>query len=342
MTLTPDDPGAATRRPTVSDVARLAGVSPKTVSRVINDVPSVDPEMAARVREAAQELGFRPNPVAADLRLGRTHTTIALVTKDVGNQLYGAVAAGAADVARAHKAHLIVAHTGEDATEEQSVIEDLCRRRVDGLLVVPSDGHSGPDAGRTVFGVPRVFLDRSPEGQVADSVTVDNRDGARLGVETLTDGGHRRIGVLLDALSMQTMRERLRGVQDALAAVGSPLTDELVRTPVDDEATAYRAATSLLTLADPPTAFFCGNNRLTAGVLECLMDASTGHDVVGFDDLPGARLLPRDLTCVSWSARELGAVGADLLFRRLAGDTSAPVGVVLPTHLRRYGVDRKL
>lgn len=325
--------GEPLRRSTLSDVARLAGVSPKTVSRVVNNVATVNSELADRVRKASAELEFRPNTLAADLRLGRTHKTIAILIKDISNPIYATIAAGAADVARGHGAQLITAHTGEHADEDLAVIEDLCRRRVDGLLVVPSGGYT---ASATEPGVPTVFLDRSLEGVDADSVTVDNTSGAERGVETLIKAGHQRIGIIVDTLSMQTMSERLRGARTALRQADLPCPTELVAAETPDEAQAAQAVEHMLRLTNPPTAFFCGNNRLALGTLGHLWDRREDQAIVGFDDIPGARLLPLPITCVGWAARELGALGASLLFRRIAGDRSGPSHIVLPTRLIKY------
>ena len=331
-------PGPASRRrPTIADVARVAGVSPKTVSRVINRVSTVDAELAEKVRRASAELGFRPNPLAAALRTGRPQRTVAIVVKDIGNPVYSAIVAGAADVAARHGTHLIAAHTGESAADELAVIDDLCRRRVDGLLVVPSGGDHSSLAQEIQDGVPMVFLDRAPLGLSADTVLVDNLGGARRGLEALIRQGHRRVGVVLDSLDLQTMAERWEGVRAAHEDARLELdAGALLRTSVRDEQEAGEAAERLLDQPDAPTAFFAGNNRLALGVLEHLWGRGLDHPLLAFDDIPHARLLPRPLTCITWDPRELGALGADLLFRRMGGDLEDTQPVVLPTALVPY------
>jgi len=320
----------------MEDVARLAGVSLKTVSRVVNDVPTVDLEMVARVRAASRELGFRPNHVAASLRSGKTTATIGVLIKDIGNTLYATIAAGAADVAGQRQTQLITAHTGEDAAAELEVIYDLCRRRVDGLLIVPSGGDYSPLQAEIDQGVPMVFLDRAPAGLDADTVLIDNDGGARDGVLQLLRQGHTRVGVLLDSLSVPTMDSRLRGARAAFAEAGVAFDESLVCTPVADSDSAAQAAAQLMRHRDPPTAFFCGNNLIALGALQYLWDTHQDHALVGFDDIPLARLMPRPVTCITFNSRAMGSMGAGILFRRIDGEQFPTENLVLSTHLTNY------
>jgi len=325
----------------MADVARLAGVSLKTVSRVVNDVPTVDVEMAARVRAASRDLGFRPNRVAASLRSGKTTATIGVVIKDVSNTLYATIAAGAAGVAAPRHTQLIIAHTGEDTTAELDVIYDLCQRRVDGLLIVPSGGDYSPLQAEIEQGVPMVFLDRAPVGLSADTVLVDNRGGAREGVQQLLRRGHTRIGLILDSLEMTTMSSRLQGARAAFATSGVGFDESLVCTSVADPDSAAQSAAQLMRQGDPPTAFFCGNNLIALGVLQYLWDTNQDLALLGFDDIPLARLLPRPVTCITFDSRAMGSIGADILFRRIDGEQSPTQSVVLPTQVVDYTGSRR-
>lgn len=326
----------STRRSTIADVARRAGVSPKTVSRVINRVSTVDSDLVERVKKASAELGFRPNALAAGLRSGRAQSTIAIVVKDVGNPVYAMIVAGAADVAQRHQTQLITAHTGESAEDELAAIIDLCRRRVDGLLVVPSGGDHSSLQAEIEDGFPMVFLDRSPAGLEADSVVVDNVWGAQSGMRALIQQGHRRLGIVLDDLSLQTMAERLQGIRLALADAGASIDPALVRTAVSDERHAADEVRFLLQQPDPPTAFFAGNNRLALGMLEHLWNHGLDHPLLAFDDIAVGRLLPRPITCIAWDPRQLGAQGAELLFERISKDGGDRHSDLLPTHLVQY------
>jgi LacI family transcriptional regulator len=172
------------------DVAHQAGVSLKTVSRVINEEPGVTPATAAKVTEAIDRLGFERNDLARSLRQGRSSATLGLVIEDVANPFYSAVAQAVEAAARDRGFLLITASAREDAQRERELIGALLRRRVDALLIVPAgtDHRYISDTARTVF------LDRPPHGIAADTVLLDNLGGARRAVEHLIAHGHIRIG----------------------------------------------------------------------------------------------------------------------------------------------------
>src|SRR3954468_2082562 len=203
------------RRPTMVDVASRAGVSVKTVSRVVNNAPYVQQELIDRVLAAVAELGFRRNGIAHTLRSGRATSTIGLVIEEIANPFYATIAAAAAEVARQHDTLLITASSEEDPDREQSLLLDLCSRRVDGLLVVPAGVDHDFLRPEVQMGLPVVFLDRPGGGLEADTVLLDNRGGARDGVRHLLEQGHRRIAVLFDSLRVYTMNERVEGAREA-------------------------------------------------------------------------------------------------------------------------------
>lgn len=331
-------PSASPRRPTMTDVARLAGVSLKTVSRVINGVSTVDEAMAAQVRAAAVQLGFRANFAASTLRSGSSSATIGLLIKDLSNEFYGTIASAVAEVARANQTQLITAHSGENAEDEMEAIFDLCRRRVDGLLIVPTGGDHAALRSEIDLGIPMVFLDRSPVGLEADSVVIDNFVGARDATLTLISEGHTRIGVLVDTLNMPTMRQRVEGVRAAFTATGTTWDDALLVTNVRGPAEASVAVDELLSLPQPPSAFFCGNNRSSIGALRTLWERGRTEALVAFDDFQLAELMPRPFRVLRYDNRALGTLGAELLFRRIRGDVFDPVTLVLPTELCPRGI----
>src|SRR5215470_1586475 len=227
-------PGTA-RRPTMVDVARRAGVSLKTVSRVVNGEPAVGQELLDRVLAAIAELGFRRNDIARNLRSGRVSATIGLLIEEMANPFYAAIASAAAEVAAAHDTLLMTASSEEDPERERHV-----------LLVVPAGADHSFLRREVEMGMPVVFLDRPPEQLLADAVLLDNRGGAREGVARMIRAGHRRIGVLLDTLAVYTMRERLAGAREALANAGLPDSGELVRSGVRTPEEAAAAVGEML------------------------------------------------------------------------------------------------
>jgi LacI family transcriptional regulator len=322
-----------TTRPTMRDVAVLAGVSLKTVSRVINDEPGVAAATAERVNAAIAELGFQRNDLARSLRQGRTSSTLGLLIEDVANPFYSAIAQAVEAAARERGYMLITASCEEDPLRERELVGALLRRRVDALLLVPAAREHAYLERETADGTPVVFLDRPPIGLEADCVLLDNLGGARTAVEHLLARGHERIAVIADPESLYTARERLSGYRQALDAAGVPVRDELVRLGSHDSAQAEAVVRELLALpADRrPTALFAGNNRNTVGALHALRGAERPVALVGFDDFELADLL--GTTVVRHDSPRMGAHAAALAFERLEGGAGAPRRVVVPTEL---------
>ena len=256
----------------------------------------------------------------------------------MANPFYATIAAEVAEVAHAHDSLLITASSEEDAEREHKMLRDLCSRRVDGLVVVPASYDHSFLRAEVEMGIPVVFLDRPAGGLLADTVRLDNRGGARAGMQRLLDGGHRRIAILLDSLDVYTMLERLGGAQEALAAAGMRYDQALVRNGVRDPGTAARAIGELLDLPDPPTAFFCLNNRITVGAVQELWERQSDAGLVGFDDFELSHLMPRPLTVIAYDTKAMARQAAELLFDRINGGKSWPRTLVLPTTL----IDRGL
>jgi len=321
------------------DVASLAGVSIKTVSRVVNGVTTVDAEIATRVRAAIAHLGFQPNQLAAALKSGAPTATIGLVIKDVSNDIYATLMLGAIDVARHHGTQIITSVIGESQSdiEELDAIYDLCRRRVDGLIVVPGSGDLSGLRSQIDLGTPMVFMDRRPHGLNADSITVDNRGGSREAMRDLIMRGHRRFGVVVDSLSIDTMSERLAGIRDSLRESGILVSQSQIVTGVRAPTDAAGVVTRMLNMTAPPTAIFCGNSRSTIGAIEAIRAQTTPVAIAGFDAFPLAHLMPVPLTLVSYDANFMGQRAAELLFRRIGSDSREPEHVVLATKLLHLG-----
>lgn len=343
--------GAAIRgvRPTMKDVAARAGVGLKTVSRVVNGEPGVLPDTAAVVRQAIDELGFRRNDSARQLRTGRT-AGIGLVLEDVADPFYSLLNGAVEEVARAHGSLLFSASSQDEPRREAELALALCSRRVDGLIVVPAAADHSYLAPELAAGLAIVFADRPPRNLAADTVLVDNAEGARSGVAHLLAHGHRRIGYIGDSPRIYTSAERLRGYRAAMAEAGAPVHESWVTVGTPDPARIRRVLDRLLDprAERPVTALFTGNNRVTVMVLRELAerdrargsaggsstaDASRRPALVGFDDFELADLLHPAITVVAQDPAGLGRASAKLLFGRLAGDTAPPRTVVLPTKL---------
>jgi LacI family transcriptional regulator len=317
------------------DVARVAGVSLKTVSRVINHEPGVRPETGARVRDAVEALGYRANDIARNLRRGRASASIGLTIEDVRNPFYSSIAKAVEGVARRHGYVVIIANSDEDPAAERTAVGTLLERRVGGLLIVPAGRDHTYLRDEVRLGTPVVFIDRPADTIEADEVLLDNGGGARQATEHLLTQGHRRIGVVGDPPTISTIAERLAGYQASLERAGVPIDESLIRVGVHDVRHGEAAVRELLAMEDPPTAIFATNNRACIGALHALRATGARAALVGFDDFELADLL--ETTVVRHDPNELGRRAAEILFARLAGDTGPPQRIVLPTRLVARG-----
>jgi LacI family transcriptional regulator len=321
-------------RPTMKDVAARAGVGLKTVSRVVNSEPGVTPETERRVQEAIDALGFRRNDSARVLRKGRT-ASIGLVLEDLADPFYGPLSRAVEEVARTYGALLINGSSAQDPERERELVLALCARRVDGLLVIPAGNDHRYLEPEIRAGIATVFVDR-PAGRIeADAVLSDSFGGTRAGVAHLIAHGHRRIGFIGDQPRIHTAAERLRGYRAAMADAGIPVADSWMSLGVTSPERVRLAARDMLSDADPVTAVFAGNNRVTVTVVRLLAEWRRPVALVGFDDLELADLLDPGLTVVAQDAALLGRTAAERLFARLDGaaGSAPPEWVELPTQL---------
>ncbi|MFI9385750.1 LacI family DNA-binding transcriptional regulator [Kutzneria sp. NPDC052558] len=317
----------------MSDVARLAGVSIKTVSRVVNDEPGVHPATAERVLAAIDQLGFRRNLGARNLRRGSSTGTIGMVLEDVGNPFYSGITRAVEEVARQYGRQVLTGSSDEDPGRERELALEFCARRVDGMLVVPAGMQHGYLVPEMRAGMPVVFLDRPAGDVVADTVLVDNIGGTVLAVRHLAAHGHNRIAFLGDAPDIFTANERLRGFREGCVRAGIRYDEDLVAMGPHDERGIAEVLRRIGEHRQPATAIVTGNNRITVHLLRVLAGRPNRPALVGFDDFELADLIDPPVTVIAHDASAIGKAAAELLFSRLDGDTSPPRRVVLPVRL---------
>jgi LacI family transcriptional regulator len=317
----------------MSDVARLAGVSIKTVSRVVNDEPGVHPATAERVLAAIDQLGFRRNLGARNLRRGSSTGTIGMVLEDVGNPFYSGITRAVEEVARQYGRQVLTGSSDEDPGRERELALEFCARRVDGMLVVPAGMQHGYLVPEMRAGMPVVFLDRPAGDVVADTVLVDNIGGTVLAVRHLAAHGHNRIAFLGDAPDIFTANERLRGFREGCVRAGIRYDEDLVAMGPHDERGIAEVLRRISEHRQPATAVVAGNNRITVHLLRVLAGRPNRPALVGFDDFELADLLDPPVTVIAHDASAIGKAAAELLFSRLDWDTSPPRRVVLPVRL---------
>lgn len=327
-------------RATMKDVATLAGVGVKTVSRVINDEPNVTPATAQRVWDAVRELDYQLDLQARSLRRSDGHTrTLGLLVGSVDNQFAGVIHRTVEDAAAERGVAVFAASMDDDAHRESQAVRGFLQRRVDGLILttaVRKPAYLGQIRDR---GVPVVYVDREPDVPDLDTVSSTNRAGAAAGTAHLIAGGHRRIALLGDRLELATAHQRRAGYLDALTASGLPVPEDLMVTELAEADDAAVALAALLASDDPPTAVFSAQNLITIGALHALRSAGLSRTValVGFDDVPLADLMDPGVTVVAQDPQMIGMIAAERIFARLEGDTSEPIRMRVPTVLIRRG-----
>jgi LacI family transcriptional regulator len=322
------------------EVAALAGVSLKTVSRVVNREAGVSDPLAERVLLACAQLDYRHDLGASSLRRAdRKTATLGLLLNNVANPYSAAVHRSIEDVAGPRGLAVLTASVDEDPVRERALAEAFLARRVDGLVVMPASGDQSYLQREREAGLPVVFVDRPPSLLDADAVLIDNAGAARRATEHLLSYGHRRIAVVTDLHSIPTAGARRAGALAALRAAGVDPDLALVRVDQHTSDEAERTVAELLARSDAPTAVLACQNLVTVGALRALRRQGRQHQValVGIDDFPLADLLEPAVTVVAQDPQAIGRRVAEVLFRRLDGDTSATRQHVVPTRLVARG-----
>ncbi len=311
---------------TINDVAELAGVSPMTVSRVINGSQRVRADTRQRVEQAISQLGYVPNALARGLSSQRAGT-LALIVPDVANPFFTLIVRGAESVARRAGYRMILCNTDSDLDREHEYVQEMLAHRVEGLLIAPASDRSLRHL-RAVERqqVPYVLIDRTIEGLECDLVQGDNVGGARRLVEHLAGLGHRRIALLGGEAEISTTRDRLRGFRQGLADAGIAAEPALEIFSKYEISGGVTAARQMLELPNLPSAVIAVNNMVAVGVIKALHER--GLDVPGdmalacFDDIEYASLMNPFLTVMSQPAESFGTLATQLLLERLDGRAS--------------------
>lgn len=322
----------------LKDVARIAGVSVSTVSRVLTASPLVNEDTRARVQQAIDALGYRPSRVARRLRRDPARASlIGLVVPDIQNPFFADVVRGVEGVARRHGYVVFLGNSDEDRETERRHLELMRAESVDGLILPPSAEAEPEVTALAGAGVPVVCVDRRLGGDVLDTVVADNVRGAYEAVAHLVRLGHRRIGFIGGRPGLSTSLERRQGYTEALDANGIVLDPSLVREGDSRQATGRRLTRELLDLPSAPTALLVGNNLMTLGALEAihLLELRIPEDVaiIGYDDMPWALALNPPLTAVRQPGYEMGRCAAELLLQRILHPGRPPTVHVLRPEL---------
>ncbi len=333
--MSPRSPTEEHRPPTITEVARRAGVSTATVSRVLNSNPKVDPVLAARARQAIEELGYEPSRVARSLRT-RTSRVWALIIPDIRNPFFTDTIRGIEDVAHEEDYLIVLCNSESDIGKESGYMKLAVAEHMAGIILSPASQDTA-SALSSAHHKAVVTFDRRL-ALPFDWVGIDSQLGAEMATDHLIDNGYRRIACISGPTNTTTGADRLAGYTRALSRAYDDDTHSLIELGDFGETCAYEAMQRLLQLKEPPDAVFTANNLTTLGALRAIdergLRVPDDIGVVGFDDLPWAPLVRTPVTTVSQPTYQLGVETARLLLSRINGNTGPARTVMLAPSLR--------
>jgi LacI family transcriptional regulator len=322
---------------TVDDIARAAGVSVATVSRVLNGSPKVAQSTRRHVLRVLDQLGYAPNNLARNLR-ARSLPVFGLVVPDIRNPVYTALHRGVENVARRAGSFVLLANTDEQPEREADYLRMLLAERVAGVIVVPT-GDTEPGAVNALLraGIPVVALDRPLSGFAVDTVQPDRTQGVHLGIRHLWAHGHTAMGLVNGPASMASALQRSDAFVAVLRAHGlEPAPEWHVHGDFREEG-GYAAARGLLESAARPTALLVANNQMALGAIRAAADLRIRLPeelaLIAFDETEWAPFVSPPLTTIAYPMVELGRMAAELLQRRIAEPERSPVTVLLSPRL---------
>jgi len=322
---------------TIRDVAKEAGVSASTVSRVLTKSAYVAEDKEKRVLEAIAKLNFKPNVVARSLRL-KTTRLIGLLIPDITNPFFPEVAKGVEDAAHREGYNIMLCNTENDIKKERSYIELLKGRQVDGLIIAKAGDEIVYLEEVVKGGIPISFIDRPVNLVNADQVLSDNRAGMKLAVEKLYSAGHRKIGFVAGPVHLKVANQRLQGFEEAMAGKRLATNPDWIFYEEFSVNGGRNAALKLMNLKEHPTAIITSSDVLAIGLIDSLIEAGLNVpqyiSVVGFDDISFTKYLRPKLTTVKQAKYEMGAKAFELLLTRINNKDVFPEKIILPVELK--------
>ena len=330
----PRKPGRAA---SISDVARESGVSIFTVSAVVNNKSHVGKDLRERVENAIRKLNYRPNLIARSLIKQKTQT-IGMIVPDIANPFFPMVVRGAEDAAQKHGYNLLLCNSDDSLAKEETAIELLLSKRVDGILLTKAAGEFSPALHKTIqeVNIPFVLVMRTYPTLTKDAVITDDYQGAYEAVCHLARSGRTRIGLISGPLRISNAKERWRGFRDALDEKKLPYEPDLVVEGDYRIESGFRAGHALL--SHRPDGIYVANHLMTIGLLQAVeemgLKCPEDFGLVSFDDYPWLGVFRPRLTTVELPKHQLGSEAAELLIQRIGGNHGKPVLKKLLPELR--------
>jgi DNA-binding LacI/PurR family transcriptional regulator len=324
------------RKPsTIIEVAERAGVSTATVSRVISGSVAVSKALETRVKNAIEELDFRPNLMARRLRRRNTNM-IGVVVSDIQNPFNTALVEGVESVLQ-NDYLMLLGNTSDSPRRERQKLNIFLSEDVTGIIFACTNEDASYFTKFQEKGVSLVAVDRKPTDLNVDSVKVANEDASFRAVNHFLQEGHQRIGFVAGPAAISTARERCGGYVRGLASAGLPALSEWIQAGNFRQDGGYHAMGVLLDLPNPPTAVLVANNLMTLGALQMIHERGLSIPgeiaLIGFDDMPWAASLRPPLTVVAQPVFEMGAAAARLLLARIENYNAPVQNLVFETQL---------
>lgn len=319
---------------TVKDVARIAGVSTATVSRVLNGDPKVKEETADLVRNAIEELGYRMNQVARSLKTNKTHS-IGIIAPEFSNDFFMNIVTGVESELKKHGYSVILCSSSEDPGKEKEQIQLLNEKNVDGAIIIPGSSLGGHFS--LFKEKPIVLIDRMVDGFVTDAVLSDNFKGTYDAVQYSVNKGAERIGFLGGDMNLTSAKERFEGYLAALKDNNLPVDESVILFGDYHSRSGYVLMRTLMEQPAPPEHIFISNYFMHLGAARYLLESgkdAKGLHIISFDDLPLAAFFPYSSIIVAQPMEEIGQKAADLLIKRIQGLKDEPCIIRLPTVMR--------
>lgn len=324
---------------TMADVARSAGVSKATVSRIINKVPTAaSSETTERVLKVIEDLGYVPNTIAASLKTLTTNT-VGLIVGDIENPFFGVVIKGIEVTLRDAGFNLILANSSYQQENEQEMARVFLERHVDAMIVAPSE-QSPVDWLVQAYsrGIPIVLIDNFLVGLDVDFVGVTNYKACYDAAQYLAQLGHKRLAVITGQTSRSSSTERHDGFCDGLRDFGIDWSQVIVAHGDYSQESGYQKALELMALIDPPTALFVSNNFMTVGALRAIHEKKIKIpdqiSIMGFDDMYWYEITDPPLTAIDQPAFAIGKKAAERVIMRINNKKQPPAAKIrLPTRL---------
>lgn len=308
---------------TVKDVARKAGVSASTVSRVVNGNSRISAKTRDKVLVCMKELGYEVNNIARSLKTNKT-LTVGFISPELSNDVFMSIAKGAEDEFRKNGYNIIICNSNENVEEEKDRIRLLSQKCVDGIIIIPASSEGEHYRWISAANLPVVLVDRLVEHFEADAVLVDNINGSYSAVEYLINKGHRRIGFIGGDMRLTSAEERFEGYRRALADYCILLEEPIVRFGDYHVDSGYRIMSELMEVSEPPGYVFISNYYMHIGAMKYLLEyrnqAEKKVSIAAFDDLEFSGILGLCGVRVVQPMLEIGSRAAQMLLLRINGE----------------------